>query len=652
MLSIWSLVAFLCIRPAKRPWQWRFRGLLIWVLYFSFGLVLFESHEQFRDDHWEGGLRNPEGTFAARVLKTIPRASHTQLILSVKGRVDSLGQLISTSGKALLLCRQEEGAHLPSNGSLIGFTATFEPVRKAQNPYSFDPADYWEKQGISKQAWVAPRQLIVLAAPKRGTLFFVRNRVLKKLKRYLPKNDHLGIAAALVLGDKSFLDKELKSAYSESGAIHVLAVSGLHVGLVYGFFFWILNQLSLFISLGQRTKSGLLLLLLVVYAIFTGASPSVCRAVLMLACWIINKALYKKPSAWNVLCTSAFVILLLNPVLLFDVGFQLSYSAVTGIILLYPVILKCWSPTQIILTYAWKLVCVSVAAQLGTLPWSLYYFHQFPTYFGLSSLIVIPLITLVLIIAFGLLLVSWTPDLSRILGDMLGWLIESCNQVVQFIQQLPMALLSDIWIEEIDMLFYFITLALILQIIKKLSFSLFLALWGILLMWAGYACQQERLKSLSPSFIVYHTNEFFIADWQERGHQLTIIEEGMDSLPIQYASNGWRSYRGIRATPGIELSRQFARSDTALSWTLHQQRFILIGPSSRIQPEDTGFKQECIAIVDPVNPWVEEWLGKSNIRMLVLLPRKFNDGNWKRRALEKRVPVWSIREKGAFVYTP
>ncbi len=647
--GIWLGNILLLLFSSTMPHFFLIRGVGLWLLYGIMGCCLFQIQNQPATDHWDQGQTN-EDIFVARILEQVPRASHIQLVLSVKCRINKQGTCESTSGKALLLVRKEDNQTIFKRGSLIGFCTVFGPVRKAQNPYSFNPAAYWAGKNIRKQAWVGAEEVILLEPAPEMSLPFFREQVLQILRRFLPEEEHFGIAAALVLGDKTFLDKDLKASYAESGAIHVLAVSGLHVGLVYALFFWLINKLSLIIPLVRRFRLIVLLLLLLGYAGFTGAAPSVCRAVLMLSCWLIGKALCKTPSGFNVVCVSAFVLLVFDSNLLFDLGFQLSYSAVLGILFLYPLILRAWAPRFSFTQHAWKLLSVSVAAQLGTLPWSLYYFHQFPTYFGLSSLLVIPLISFVLVMAFACLIFSWQPQLSDLLGWLLESLIDVCNEIVLYIQQLPMALLRDIWIGEADIVLYFLILIIMLRALDKLSYHLALIQVALLLLWGGMHMTIGREEQLSSSLIIYHTNDFFAADWLEKGHLLSLSDAKADSLQLQYSSAGWRSFRGM-TNPSIQrLPEQFARSDTALYWTINQEQFLFVGPASRFLPQNADTSSETILLVDPTNPWVEKWLCRGRIRLLVLIPKKIIREEWKNLASELGISVWSIKEKGAFEY--
>ena len=621
----------------------------IWLLFFFFGVFLFKTNAKTSADHWTS-FGQKDQVYTACILKKITRESHSQLIITLNNSLDSTGSLFSVSGKALLLIPHEENISLPATGSLVGFRTTFSPIRKAMNPLVFDPSAYWKRQDIQQQAWVKAPQLVFLRPPKEGSIAFFRNQTLAILEKVLPEKDQLGIAVALVLGDKSLLDQKIKSSYSESGAIHVLAVSGLHVGLVYGMCLWVIDKMSLLLPFLRRFKLGLLLLSLLCYMAFTGASPSVCRAVVMLSCWIIGKALHKSPSIYNVICVSAFVLLLLDPGWLFDVGFQLSYSAVLSIISLYPIIVKCWTPQLLLVEYAWKLIGVSIAAQLGTLPWVLYYFHQFPTYFGLSSLLIIPIITAVLILTFLVLFFAWQSSLCMALGKILHFLIFCSNGVTHFIQELPWALLKDIWINELDICFYYAFLLILARLWRRFNLSVFAILLSLCMFWAVAHFSKNYDDHQTSNLVVYHTNGFFIADYFEKGYHLSFVDQAADSLQLQYTCGPWRSYKGVVEENTIKLPVEFSRSDTAINWIIGDEQLLLIGPFCRILPNNPYANSDKILIVDPDNRWPEYWMCLENIRMVVLLSGARSNNHWRQKSEEYNLPLWSIDQKGAFMY--
>ncbi|MHB9141736.1 MAG: ComEC/Rec2 family competence protein, partial [Paludibacter sp.] len=239
----------------------------------------------------------------------------------------------------------------------------------------------------------------------------------------------------------------LRENYSHSGAMHILAVSGLHVGVIY----LILSFLLSFLNGNKKLKilkAILIIILLWVYAFLTGLSPSVVRATVMFSFVAFGTCFERKSQIYNTISVSAFLMLLFNPNYLFEVGFQLSYCAVICIVYFQPKIAKWFQPKNKIFRWSWDLLAVSLAAQIGTAPIALYYFHQFANYFLLTNMIAIPVATLIIYFAVALLIVAPVPFISTFLAFILKWLLRFLNFSIETIDNLPhsISILSfDFW---------------------------------------------------------------------------------------------------------------------------------------------------------------------------------------------------------------
>lgn len=306
------------------------------------------------------------------------------------------------------------GDHILCKKSLIN------EVGPPTNPGQFNLRQYLQHLGIGHQAFIRKGGFVII---KRSD----GQEWISRCKQYLfstlsfLQGDSRSIAEALILGDKSNLRSEIKTAFSDTGAMHILAVSGLHVGIIY----LIVQQLLLLIF-GKKRWQGLRLTLVLCalwfYAVITGLSPSVQRASFMFSMIALGSFIKRPNSILNNVLVSAFVLLLIHPMMLFRVGFQLSYAAVLGIIIFHPYIDR-WIPSENrIIRSIWSLTAVSVAAQIGTFPITLYYFNQFPIIFALTNLIAIP--GAFLIVAGGLLLQLLVP-LGGTLLTSYQWLMQS-----------------------------------------------------------------------------------------------------------------------------------------------------------------------------------------------------------------------------------
>ncbi len=307
--------------------------------------------------------------------------------------------------------------------------------------------------------------LTSLKSPDRYTQFQyppaieLRESMLHVFSGHGIEGNEYGVLASLTLGDRVGVDKQLVKDYAASGVIHILSVSGLHVGIVFiGF-----NFLLSFLDRNKKfsvLKLILLLLLIWFYTLLTGLSAPACRAATMLSFVILGKAKAKSISTTNILVASAFFLLCIDPFMLFQIGFQLSYAAVFGIVYLHPKIKGWYDSNYWLMRQVWLIVSISIAAQLFTFPLSVFYFHQFPNYFLLANLLVIPLSSFIIYVAVLLLMVFWIPYFSDAVAWILNGSVQVLNNIVTTVHTMPYAITKSIYVTIIDVvLLYFLMLA-------------------------------------------------------------------------------------------------------------------------------------------------------------------------------------------------
>ena len=245
--------------------------------------------------------------------------------------------------------------------------------------------------------------------------------LLARLNAAIRNPDAFALIAGLSIGYKEAFDPELKNAYAGAGASHILAVSGLHMGIVYAI---LLSCCNLFLRRNSRTqliiKQIIILSALTLFAALAGFTPSVTRALLMVALSMAGKVLQRPLSSMQTLFTTAFIICIINPAAIFEVSFQLSFCAVFAILTLQPPLQRLWRPKTKAGQYVWSLMTVSTAAQLGTAPLAYYYFGAFPYLFLLTNLIVIPLTAILLYLLCLWIALGTIP----VAGTLLPWAME------------------------------------------------------------------------------------------------------------------------------------------------------------------------------------------------------------------------------------
>jgi len=343
------------------------------------------------------------------------------------------------------------------------------------NPGEFDYKRFLTFKGIYHQHFLRGDDVRKIGyAPSKimyGYAIQARLWADSKLKQYVKGEREYGIASALVLGVTDGLDNEIMQAYSATGALHVLSVSGLHVSIIYAILLLLLKPLSKKQS-GKWMLALVSLIVLWSYAFVTGLSPSVMRAVTMFSFIAVARPLNWTTNIYNTLAASAFCLLLYDPYLIMSVGFQLSYLAVLGIVYLQRPMYQWWEAPNWLLDKIWQITTVSIAAQLATVSLGLLYFHQFPVYFIFSNLLVIPISFAVLVLGLLVPLVSFIPTLASFIGLVLSWSIKLMNNSVTVVEALPYSLVDNIFITTPQS---WLIMAILISVIALIHYKIFYA---------------------------------------------------------------------------------------------------------------------------------------------------------------------------------
>ena len=346
-----------------------------------------------------------------------------------------LNRLIPVNETAVLFI-QTKGIHL-SIGDKITLAATLSTIKNKGNPGEFDSEYFWKSKGITKIGFVSNKAFIKLG----NSISWIDKWTLKS-RNYLGgilnqhfKGQELALVQALILGDRSFLDAETTSAFGNSGAMHVLAVSGLHIGIILQMILFLLKSFSKFISKNQALIIALLLIW--IYTFISGLSASVLRSTFMFSVLAISQVSGKTYNQTNGLFFTGFILLIINPFFLFDIGFQLSFLAMVGIFWFYQPISKSWFIKNKWLRKVWEGTAVGLAAQITTVPLTLSYFHQFPNYFILTNIGL--MLSTGLILGLGMFIFGfhWLKYIGKFAVFLLLIVLIFTLQFVSFIDQLP-----------------------------------------------------------------------------------------------------------------------------------------------------------------------------------------------------------------------
>ncbi len=319
--------------------------------------------------------------------------------------------------------------------------------RSPKNKYAFDYARYLSFEHVHYQAWISKIDRKIINQNyswiEKISIQF-RQKALDILSQKL-NEDRNAIAAAILLGDRSRLNKDIQKQFANSGAIHVLAVSGLHVGIVIMVLSWLLKWMPNDHQFLSNVRNLIILFCIALYALLTGMAPPVIRSTLIFALLISGKIINRQSNSLNLLAGAALIMLLFNPFNLFKLSFQLSFIAVSSILIFYPKISKLYHPHFLIDKYIWSLIAMSISAQILIIPISLFYFHQFPIYFIISSVAVIILATFLILLGAGVIFLSLWGINIQLLDSAFSWVSQSMLDITSEVNALPNSVIKVMW---------------------------------------------------------------------------------------------------------------------------------------------------------------------------------------------------------------
>lgn len=404
----------------------------------------------------------------------LEREKTVKVVLEIVGFENDAG-MICTKGKVMAYFQKAESVQSLAYGELIAFRVHVEPVAPPLNPGEFDYCRFLKRRGIGGMVYLKEGDWISTGVREKNALYAFayrfRDRMLETLKQCGITGDEFGVGAAILLGYDDTLPAQVRHNYVAAGSMHILCVSGMHVGIIYLLASFLLGLLGKGRA-AMIVRRVALLVLIWFYALVTGLSPSIMRSALMISLILVGDLIRRKGFTLNSIAASAFVLLLVDPNNLFVIGFQLSYVAVIGIVLLQKPISNSLYVGSKLLGKAWEITAVSLAAQIATMPFTVFYFNQFTPYFWLSNLLMTPLSFAVILSGMSLLMLSWVPVLNVVLGKIVWFGLHGMNAVAAGIERLPMSLVKGLYMDD-------------------LQFGLSLAL--LVLLWLFVVFQKKRM---------------------------------------------------------------------------------------------------------------------------------------------------------------
>ncbi len=522
-----------------------FFGITLFLFLFCFGNFITINNQEIRDkDHYSNYVTD-SNFIEGKIISEPVDGNSIKCEIELNKIGINKDSLFNCSGKIIIYFKKELIKPELNYGDLIIAKIKLNKIEPVKNPYAFNFKKYLKLKNINYQGFLKQSDWKLINKNKGNIIF---NYAIKSrqhfnsiLNKYIKSENERAVANALILGNKNELTKEIKNAYAGTGAIHVLAVSGLHVGIIL----IILNLFFGLIKSNNKTinlfKTLLMLFGIWGFALITGAAPSVIRAATMLSLVIIGKQLNRYSNIYNTIAAAAFMMLLWNPFQLFDVGFQLSFLALIGIIYFQPIVYKRWYIHNRFFDWIWKLASVAIAAQITTLPISFYYFHQFPVYFLLSGVVVIPAATIILWLGILLFVFSFMPSIAVAIGYALEKVLFVVNSLIYMIMQLPGSLIKGIWIGvgSVFLLYFIVSIFIYANETKKTRWLVYAT---ILFLVFNINHSFQAFNNLNNSNIqIYHSHKNSIIDCFNGNHLTSLTNKRAEASNINFAAqnNRW-----------------------------------------------------------------------------------------------------------------
>lgn len=643
-LSIILLVLPFVIRIPKR--QFQFRWLFgCGIFLFLFVLVYFLSGEREKENVFQ--RLNSKGIYRVELTAApIEKAKSYLCKVNVIQYFESTGW-VTTRGKAILYLQKDSAASKLLFGDRLMLEAKFSPPERALNPDGFDYAAYLKRQGVGAVcyvplgSWRMTDRDMAFSIQRQADI--CRNYLLNIYREFNIEGDEFAVLAALTLGYTDALQPDLRASYSATGAMHILSVSGMHVGVVYVVMAFLLS----FLNKNQRQKvlkAILISLFLWGYAFLSGLSPAVVRATLMFSFVAVATCFERKSQIYNTIFMSAFFMLLYNPNFLFDVGFQLSYSAVLSIIFFQPIIGKLYIANNKYSKAVWDLFSVSLAAQLGTMPFTLYYFQQFPNYFLLTNFVAIPLSTIVIYLAMALLMTSFVPYLSVVVAFLLKWSLWLLNFLIVWVQNLPYSL-SHISLDIRQTIVVFLALFCFSAYFFYKKFSALVVGLSAVLLACVFNLQTNYQTMTSKRMIVFAGQRNTHVNFIDRNQNYVFTTDSAELERI--AKSFWQNQK-LEKPHYIHFNEWFSDGVSSFAGS----RILLLSSDFlRRQTFSEPLKLDYLIIGRGLKPKIEQVLECLHPRKIIV-DKTISD--WYRQSIKRacksrNIAFYSVAEEGAYV---
>lgn len=666
-LSLGLVITYILLNRIFGSSKMIIRALSTLVILIGISLGVFRGNLQKGSNHTFNFLKFTEqenyveGKIIAD-LKQKKRVSTTLQISQINGK--------KGVGKLLVYFSKRDSQINYQVGDVISIEGNIQLLNDNANPRSFNYKEYLKYKGIDAQIFLKDGQHRLIRTGELNILYEtavgIRKWALSIFEHRLKDKDQLATACAMVLGYKNHLSDELYTSFSETGAVHVLAVSGLHVGIICMIFIFLFNRIKNESVVFKLLKLITLLSVVWIYALVTGASPAVLRAAVMFSFILIGRLWFKGANIYNILAFSALIILTYDPYLLFQLSFQFSYLALISIVFFQPYIERWYETKHWVTTKICQLTSVSIAAQILIFPISIFYFHQFPTYFILSGVAAVFLATFILGLGLLLLALSGVPTIGDIISVAYSKLLEVFIKIISSIQSLPFNNVDGIYVSKLSViiLYVFIGISMLLiswkpktykdvfqqKLTRKHVAKLILGAC-IILLFSNNLFFEYRVKN-QLELIVYDISQNTAIDIFWMNNLYSIQSKNIDKAKVDFASKSFRIFNG---NPEGSVLESFCSQKYGPIF-LNQNGSLILKGTHMILVDRVDLEKalpcasDILLVVNKTDVLPYKILENHMTKLVVLdnsLTYKIKN-QWTKECQKRGIPVHDIRKDGVF----
>jgi len=630
------------------------QGFLINLLLIVLGLFITYQKDIRHRENWFGNIYHDSDYIIATINEPLLEKNKSYKAEAVVDNILHNDTVKNTAGKIIIYFEKDSANELSLKyGDKILISKKLQEIRNSGNPGAFNYQRYSAFRQIFHNVFLKKNDWLLLDGkninPFNQFLFTARRNVLNILQKNMQgHDDQLAIAEALLIGYTQDLDKDLVQAYSNTGVVHIIAISGMHLALIYVMLVWIFNKMP-FIRKSKIIKVIFILSCLWLFSLLTGGAASILRSAVMFSCIVIGENFGRKTSIYNSLAASAFILLCYNPYFLWDVGFQLSYLAVLGIVIFQKPIYHLLYIKNKWVNKLWALVSVSLAAQIFTFPVCIYYFHQFPTLFLFTNIIMVPLSSLILFVEIFLIALAWMPFVGSLIGKLTWWLVWLMNKIILWFNDLPFALWDRISasVASTLILYAFIVCAgywLLNKSKTALRLSLLLLLGFVIL--TGYTKWQTAIQQ---KLIVYNVPQHQSIDfingntYKFIGDSVLLADGMLQNFHLKSGRIALQLNKKVDSIPALHQNNHL--------YQFNNKKILLIDQTIVFQPAEQKINIDYIIISKNQKLYIPQLAQVFNCNQFI-----FDGSNslwkiakWKKDCEQLHLRCYSVSEEGAFI---